>query len=103
MFTDEVRNHLINLKTESIVIFGLETHVCVYQSTKDLLNAKFNVFLASDGIASRFADDRQIALKQLQNFNAVISTSESIIFDLIKDSKHEKFKELSALIKTRNE
>lgn len=103
MFTDEVRNHLKDLKTESVVIFGLETHVCVYQSTKDLLDAKFNVFLASDGIASRFPEDREIALKQLQNFNAVISTSESIIFELIKDARNEKFKELSALIKARKE
>lgn len=103
MFTSEVRFHLKDLQTESVVIFGLETHVCVYQSTKDLLDAKYNVFLASDGIASRFLEDREIALKQLQNFNAIVSTSESIIFELIKDAKYENFKEISALIKTRKE
>ena len=103
MFTDEVRSHLTDLKTESIVIFGLETHVCVSQSAKDFLHANFNVFLASDGIASRFPEDREIALKQLKNFNAVVSTSESIIFELIKDANHEKFKEISTLIKTRKE
>lgn len=103
MFTDEVHNHLMNLKIESVVIFGLETHACVYQSARDFLNAKLNVFLASDGIASRFPEDREIALKQLQAFNAVVSTSESIIFELVKDSKHEKFKELSTLIKMRKE
>jgi isochorismate hydrolase len=103
MLTDDVYNHLKDLKTESVVIFGLEAHVCIYQSTKDFLEAKFNVFLASDGIASRFPEDREIALKQLQNFRAIVSTSESIIFELIKDAKNQKFKDLSALIKNRNE
>lgn len=99
MFTPEIRSQLINLKTESIVIFGMETHVCVYQTCKDLLNENFGVFLASDGIYSRSTEDRKVALKQLRQWNATVSTSESIIFELVRDSKHANFKDLSALIK----
>ncbi len=101
MLTPEIRSHLSKLKTESVVIFGMETHVCVYQTCKDLLQESFNVFLASDGIYSRFTEDRIAALEQLRHWNATISTSESIIFELVRDSKHENFKEMSALIKSR--
>lgn len=101
MLIPEVRSKLESLKTESVVIFGMETHVCVYQTVKDLLQENYQVFLASDGISSRFAEDRSVALDQLRNWGAVISTSESVIFELLKDSKHENFKEMSALIKSR--
>lgn len=101
MLTADVCEHLKTLKTESVVLFGLESHVCVYQTAKDLLNNKFEVFLASDGIASRFEEDRTTALKQMRAWNATVSTSESLIFELIQDAKHEKFKELSTLIKSR--
>ena len=101
MLTSEVQSKLQSLNTESVVIFGMETHVCIYQTVKDLLNEKYKVFLASDGISSRFTEDRSVALEQLRNWGAVVSTSESLIFELLKDSKHEKFKEMSTLIKTR--
>ena len=103
MLIPEVRTKLASLGTDSIVIFGLESHVCIYQTCKDLLDEKFTVFLASDGIYSRFSEDRAAALKQLQHWNATISTSESIIFELVKDAKNEKFKEMSSLIKARKE
>ena len=101
MLIPEVRNKLQSLKTESIIIFGMETHVCVYQTVKDLLEENYKVFLASDGISSRFAEDRSVALDQLRSWGAVVSTSESIIFELLKDSKHENFREMSSLIKLR--
>ena len=101
MLTPEVSEHLNTLKAESVVLFGLESHVCVYQTVKDLLNRRLNVFLASDGLASRFEEDHEAALNQMRIWNAVVSTSESLMFELIQDSKHEKFKDLSTLIKSR--
>lgn len=101
MLTDRVRDHLSDLKTESIIIFGLESHVCVYQTCKDLLDENYKVFLVTDGIYSRFEEDRMVALEQLRHWGAILSTSESIIFEMIRDSKHEKFKEISSLIKSR--
>lgn len=101
MLIPAVKSTLESLNTESVVIFGMETHVCVYQTVKDLLQENYQVFLASDGIASRFAEDRSVALEQLRNWGAVISTSESIIFELLNDSKHEKFREMSSFLKAR--
>lgn len=112
MFCNEISNHLMKSKLnqdqdqvpDSVVIFGLETHVCVLQTVKDFLNNGMKVTLVSDGIASRFPEDRQVALDQMGRWeNATISTSESIIFELLKDSNHLKFKEMSNLIKKRSE
>ena len=103
MLIPQIRSHLQSLSTETVVLFGLEGHVCIYQSTRDLLEMDVNVVLVSDGIASRFAEDRRVALDQLQKWGATVSTSESVIFELIRDSTHEKFRELSNLIKARKE
>ena len=105
MFCSEISNHLMKLNfPDSVVIFGLETHVCVLQTVKDFLNNGMKVTLVSDGIASRFPEDRQVALDQMGRWeNATLSTSESIIFELLKDSNHLKFKEMSNLIKKRSE
>lgn len=59
------------------------------------------MFMAVDGVASRFAEDKSVAVDQLRHLNATISTSESLIFELIRDSEHEKFKEMSDIIKSR--
>ena len=102
MMTPEVRTHLRSLNSlENIVIFGLEAHVCVYQSVKDLLDDNYKVFLAVDGVASRSLDDQSVALAQLARFGAVMTTSESILFELCSDAKHEKFKQISQLIKQK--
>lgn len=99
MLTPQVRSQLSAQSCETVVIFGLEAHVCVYQTVKDLLEAKFSVFMAADGIASRSCEDRAVALEQLARFGAVLSTSESILFELCQDAKHPKFKQMSELIK----
>lgn len=107
MFSNEIICHLssFNRSIDSIVIFGLETHVCILQTVKDFLNYNgMKVTLVTDGIASRFHEDGQVALDQMGRWkNASISTSESIMFELLQDSKHLKFKEMLNLIKKRTE
>lgn len=61
MLTDEVRAHLPT--DHSVVLFGLETHVCVLQTVKDLVQSNYNVFLLADGVSSRFAEDKEMAIQ----------------------------------------
>ena len=82
-----------------VVICGLETHVCVNQTAHDLLNSGFEVHILSDAVGSRFTNDKETALRKMQITGVVPSCVEMALFELMRDSRHEQFKEIQALIK----
>lgn len=82
-----------------IVLCGLEAHVCVNQTAHDLLNENFAVHLLEDCVGSRFSPDKEAALKKLQMSGVVPSSVETALFELMRDAKHEQFKEIQNLIK----
>ena len=84
---------------KTAVIFGMETHVCVQQTCLDLLERGFEVHVVADGCSSQRGFDRLNALERLRNSGAFVTTSESVLFMLMKDSKYEHFKAISALVK----
>ena len=82
-----------------IVLCGLETHVCVNQTAHDLLAEGFEVHLLSDAVASRFPQDKEAGLRKMLDSGVTPATVEMALFELLRDSKHEQFKEIQALIK----
>ncbi len=82
-----------------IVLCGLETHVCVNQTAHDLLNEDFAVHLLTDCVSSRFTIDKEAALKKMHASGVVPSTLETALFELMRDARHEQFKEIQKLIK----
>ena len=84
---------------EQIVVCGLETHVCVNQTVHDLLEHGFDVHLVTDCVESRFEHDKQTGLSKMLSSGAVPSSVEMALFELMRDSMHEKFKEVQKLIK----
>ncbi len=86
---------------DTIVLCGIETHVCVQQTALDLLSEGWNVVIAADAVSSRRRLDHDLALQRLLWCGCVITSVESILFEWCETSKNDKFRELSALIKTR--
>jgi nicotinamidase-related amidase len=86
-------------KAKQIFVCGLETHICVNQTVLDLLANDFKVHLLTDCIASRSADDKKVGIKKMTTNGAIISSLEMALFELLVDSKHQKFKEIQRLIK----
>ncbi len=82
-----------------IVLAGLETHICVNQTAHDLLEKGFEVHLLHDCVASRFTVDKETALRKMQLHGVIPATVEMALFELMRDSKHEKFKEIQNLVK----
>ena len=82
-----------------IVICGIETHVCVSQTAHDLLDTGFDVQVLTDCVASRFDHDREAGLSKMYGSGVDPSSVEMALFELMRDSSHEKFKEIQALIK----
>ncbi len=82
-----------------ILVVGIETHVCVLQTTLDLLTAGFDVYVAVDGSGSRYDVDRDTALRRMELAGAVLTTTESAMFEWCEDSSHAQFKTLSRLVR----
>ncbi len=84
-----------------VVLAGIETHVCVLQTALDLLAKDFRVYIPVDAVASRFAIDHDQALRRLERAGAVITTSETTVFEWLGGADHPRFKQVSALVQER--
>jgi nicotinamidase-related amidase len=82
-----------------VVVAGIESHVCVLQTVLDLLSQGFRVFVAADAVGSRKPLDREIALQRMASSGAVITTTESVLFEWCERAGTAEFKEISRLVR----
>ena len=84
-----------------VVVVGMETHVCVLQTVIDLLDQGYGVHLVRDAVSSRFNSDYANALESAAAAGAVITTTETVLFQLIKVAGSDDFKAISKLVRQR--
>jgi len=84
---------------KNIIIAGIETHVCVLQTGIDLINEGYQPVIVEDCVSSRRKTDKQVALRRLLYEGAIISTFESVLFELLQKAGTEEFKTISKLVK----
>ena len=82
-----------------ILVVGIETHVCVQQTVLDLLAAGFQVYVAVDAVGSRFAVDRDTALRRMESSGATLTTTEAALFEWCEVAGTPEFKTISALVR----
>ena len=82
-----------------VLLVGIETHICVTQTTLDLLALGHKVYILQDGVSSCNSGERGVALRRLANEGAVVTTSESVLFEMVGDAGGESFKKLTRLVK----
>ncbi len=93
-FTKELENK----KITSLIVCGIETHICIQQTVLDCLQKGFEVILISDATGSRNKVDHEIALQRMTQGGAILTTTESIIFELCKTADRKEFKEIRNII-----
>ncbi len=98
-YTREVNSALETLGRNKVIIAGMETHVCVFQTVRSLLARDYQVFVAGDAVCSRTKENWLNGLSLMSSMGAVITNTETIFFDLMKEAGTPLFKELSPLIK----
>ena len=92
-------NEIKKLGKKQVIVFGIETHICVYQSVIALLEAGFEVSVVSDASGSRSEKEYNAAFELMKNSGAQIKTTEIVLFEILKSAKHPNFKEIQTLIK----
>ena len=94
----EFSKELKNMKITNLIVCGIETHICIQQTVLDCLQKGFEVFLISDAMSSRKRIDHEIALKRMTQKGAILTTTESMIFELCKTAERKEFKEIRNII-----
>jgi nicotinamidase-related amidase len=83
----------------SVLVAGMEAHICVYQTVRSLADRGFMVHVLADAIASRTKENHQIALELIRRAGGVVSSTETVLFDLVGGAGSEAFKPISRLVK----
>jgi nicotinamidase-related amidase len=94
-----IKERIQEIKADQWILVGIEAHVCVLQTAKDLLRMGMKVVVLNDAITSRSVYEFSTAIAELRDCGARISSSETILFELLGDSQADEFKEMSNLIK----
>ncbi|MBI9101896.1 MAG: isochorismatase family protein [Spirochaetales bacterium] len=95
----EYREKLLVSRRTHILLCGIETHICVYQTALDLLERDFEVTLVADCASSRTEANRQIGIDGIRDRGGWISCTESVLFEALKTPEHPAFRTISKLVK----
>ena len=87
------------LSCKNILIVGIEAHVCVYQTAADLARLQYHVQVVADAVSSRTAENKQIGLEKSKAVGASLTSTETALFELLKEAKGAKFKKIINLVK----
>jgi nicotinamidase-related amidase len=90
---------LKKLNRRFVIVAGIESHVCVLQTVIDLLESDFQPVVVEDCISSRNLNDKLIAVARMRSEGAIITTYESLLFEVLRYSGTPEFKEISKLVK----
>ncbi len=82
-----------------VIIVGMETHVCVFQTARDLAAAGYEVHVCADAVSSRTEEHRRTGLELCREAGALITTAETAIFDLLHQAGTPEFKKVAPLVK----
>jgi len=96
---DGIREAYEGADRKEIIVCGIESHVCVYQTVMDLLRNEYRVHLVVDAIASRSEENKEIAVRRMEREGACLTTTEMALFELQHDCRGDRFRALSKLVR----
>ena len=95
----DFRRKIEGIERRQVLACGIETHICVGQTAHDLIANGYDVHLLTDCVGSRFEHDKAAGLAKMKVAGVVPSSVEMAMFEMMVDAKHEKFREMQALVK----
>jgi isochorismate hydrolase len=84
---------------QQLVIAGMESHICVIQTALSALRADFDVHVVGDGCCSRDSGSHASAIERARNAGAVITTTESVLYELVGEAGTDEFRKLLRIVK----
>lgn len=90
---------LIASGKKQVLVCGIEAHVCAYQTSMDLMERGYEVYVVADAVSSRTAGNREIGIQKLLASGAILTSTEMALFELLKTATDPKAKDLFRIIK----
>jgi nicotinamidase-related amidase len=84
---------------KQFLIAGIETHICVYQTARDLLNDSYGVEVVVDAVSSRTQANKEIGLEKMRDAGARMTSTETALYELLQVAKGDQFKEILKIVK----
>lgn len=98
-----VRQALRRIDRPQVVLCGIEAHVCVQQTALDLVSMDHDVYVCADAVGSRRSLDRDVSLERMRQAGVIVTTSESVLFELCVECRSARFKKLIELVKAADQ
>ena len=96
---DNFMARLRPLRRKQVLLVGMETHVCVYQTALDLIPLGYEVHLVSDAVSSRSPENKQAGINALRDLGACITSVEMSLFEMLRVAQGDKFKQIIQIVK----
>ncbi len=97
--SDDFMNRLRSLGRNNILVVGMETHVCVYQTCMELIEFGYDVHIVTDAVSSRTPENRSLGIRCIERAGGVPTSTEMAIFELLRVAEGDTFKAISKIIK----
>ncbi|MDO4485409.1 MAG: hydrolase [Bacillota bacterium] len=99
MKNEEFLERFRALGRKNVVVCGIEAHICVQQTVLQLMEEGYNVYVPTDCISSRSAEDKMWSISRMGEAGAVITSYEAILYEILGGSREDGFKQISAIVK----
>jgi nicotinamidase-related amidase len=99
LLSEPVKMKLEQLNVKSLILCGVESHICVLKTALDALKQEYDVHVVADAVSSRTEASKKVALERMRQSGAFIVTTEMILFQLLDEAGTEEFRAISKLIK----
>jgi nicotinamidase-related amidase len=90
---------LNDLGKKQVIVTGIETHVCVYQTCIDLLNENYEIHLVTDAVSSRIESNYHLGVQKIKEAGAILTSVEMSLFEMLKIAEGEQFKQIIQIVK----
>jgi nicotinamidase-related amidase len=97
--TDDFMKKLRSFKRNDILVAGVETHVCVYQTAVELIEFGYNVHLVTDAVSSRTEENKKLGISCIEKAGASLTSTEMAVFELLRVAEGDRFKAISKIVK----
>ena len=99
MKNEEFNNQIKRINPNDIILAGIESHVCVYQTAMDILEKKYNVHIVADAISSRISENKELGIERMLLEGAMKTSVEMLLFEIQGEAKGDRFRQISKLVK----
>lgn len=96
---DGLLERLTDSGRRQVVLAGIEAHICVLQTAIDLNCNGYDVYVVADAVCSRNRENYENSLQRLRHAGITVTDTESVLFEWVRDSRHEQFKAVSAMVR----